>query len=118
MPLLRRLFTTLSSLGLATAAVAQASAQASPDLPRTRAPRPTTAEITVEDVKTRTYIIADDSMEGRDTGRGGGLRSARYIAAELQRLALEPAGDKGTYLQQIPWLARTPDTTAVLRVGT
>ena len=101
-----------ASAFLATAALAQ-----SRELPRTRAPRPTSADITVEDVKTRTYIIADDSMEGRDTGRRGGLRSAQYIAAELKRLGLEPAGDNGTYLQQIPWLARTPDTTAVLRVG-
>ena len=114
MLLLRLLVTIVASIGLAATALAQSS----PDLPRTRAPRPTTADITVDDVKTRTDIIADDSMEGRDTGRRGGLRSARYIASELERLGLEPAGDNGTYLQQIPWLARTPDTSAVLRVGT
>jgi hypothetical protein len=79
--------------------------------------RPTSADITVQDVRTRTYIIADDSMEGRDTGRRGGLRSAQYIAGELKRLGLEPAGDNGTYLQRIPWISRTPDTTRVLRVG-
>ena len=118
MPHLRPVFTILSIVALATATLAPANAQSSRDLPRTHAPRPTKADITVEDVKTRTYIIADDSMEGRDTGRRGGLRWARYIAAELKRLGLEPAGDNGTYLQQIPWLARTPDTTAVLRVGT
>src|SRR5262249_55177221 len=44
-------------------------------------------------------------------------RSARYIAAELKRLGLEPAGENGTYLQRIPWVSRTPDTAAVLRVG-
>jgi hypothetical protein len=77
----------------------------------------TSAEITVEDVRTRTYIIADDSMEGRDTGKRGGLRSAQYIAGELKRLGLEPAGDNGTYLQRIPWVSRTPDTAGVLRVG-
>ena len=87
------------------------------DQPRTHAPRPTTAAITAEDARTRAYIVADDSMEGRDTGRRGGERSARYIAGELKRLGLEPAGDRGTYLQQIPWISRTPDTTAVLRVG-
>jgi hypothetical protein len=84
---------------------------------RTHAPRPTTADITAEDARTRSYIIADDSMEGRDTGRRGGERSARYIASELKRLGLEPAGNSGTYLQQIPWVSRTPDTTAVLRAG-
>jgi hypothetical protein len=79
--------------------------------------KPTSAEITVQDVRTRTYIIADDSMEGRDTGKRGGLRSAQYIAGELKRLGLEPAGDNRTYLQRIPWVSRTPDTTGVLRIG-
>lgn len=106
----------IAIVSLATASLAQ-SAPGTNEPPRTRAPRPTSADITVEDVKTRTYIIADDSMEGRDTGRRGGLRSARYIAAELKRLGLEPAGDNGTYLQQIPWISRTPDTAAVLRAG-
>jgi len=82
-----------------------------------RSQTPTSADITAQDVRTRTYIIADDSMEGRDTGKRGGLRSARYIAGELKRLGLEPAGDDGTYLQRIPWVSRTPDTTGVLRVG-
>jgi len=82
-----------------------------------RSQTPTSADITAKDVRTRTYIIADDSMEGRDTGKRGGLRSARYIAGELKRLGLEPAGDDGTYLQRIPWVSRTPDTTGILRVG-
>jgi hypothetical protein len=82
-----------------------------------RSQTPTSADITAQDVRTRTYIIADDSMEGRDTGKRGGLRSARYIAGELKRLGLEPAGDDGTYLQRIPWVSRTPDTTGILRVG-
>jgi len=66
---------------------------------------------------TRTYIIADDSMEGRDTGRRGGVRSANYIASELKRLGIEPAGDNGTYFQAIPWLFRKPDTTSSLEVA-
>jgi hypothetical protein len=63
---------------------------------------------------TRTYIIADDSMQGRETGRRGGLRSATYLATELKRLGVEPAGDNGTYLQAIPWIWRAPDSTATL----
>jgi hypothetical protein len=85
--------------------------------PRTHTPEPTTADISVRDVMTRTYIIADDSMEGRDTGRRGGLRSATYIANELKRMGVEPAGDNGTYFQAIPWVLRTPDSENTLRVG-
>jgi hypothetical protein len=106
------------ALTLIAAGLSPASTSLAQDAARTHAPRPTTADITVEDVRTRTYIIADDSMEGRDTGRRGGVRSARYIAGELERLGLEPAGDNGTYLQRIPWVSRIQDTTAVLRAGT
>jgi peptidase M28-like protein len=109
--------TTVRALSAAAMVSSPALAQTPRDPVRSHPPRPTTAEITVEDVRTRTYTIADDSMEGRDTGRRGGLRSARYIAGELKRLGLEPAGDNGTYLQQIPWVSRAPDTTALLRAG-
>ncbi len=80
-------------------------------------PQPTSAAITVEDLKTREYIIADDSMEGRDTGTRGGLRGATYIAGQLKQLGLEPAGDNGTFLQRIPWVRRVADTNATLKVA-
>src|SRR6478735_6147439 len=108
---------TFRLLVLAAAASATAAAQSSKDLPRKHTPEPTTADITVRDVMTRTYVIADDSMEGRDTGRRGGLRSATYIASELKRLGLEPGGDNGTYFQAIPWISRAPDSSSVLHVG-
>jgi hypothetical protein len=102
----------------AGSAVTPAQQIIAPRGPKKLAPRPTSPAITVADVMTREYIIADDSMEGRDTGRRGGVRSANYIAAELKRLGLEPAGDNGTYLQEIPWISRAPDTASALRVGT
>ena len=107
-----------AAVGLALAIGAPLSAQKviAPRGPMKHAPKPTTAAITVEDVMTREYIIADDSMEGRDTGRRGGVKSANYIAGELKKLGLEPAGDNGTYLQAIPWIVRAPDSAATLRV--
>lgn len=102
--------------GAAIAAPASAQHVIAPRGPRTHAPLPTTAAITVQDVMTREYIIADDSMEGRDTGRRGGVKSATYIAGELKRLGLEPAGDNGTYLQAIPWIVRAPDSASTLQV--
>jgi hypothetical protein len=49
--------------------------------------------------------LAADSMEGRRTGTPGAHRAARFLAAELERYGIEPAGDDGSYLQFIP-LAR------------
>jgi len=46
-------------------------------------------------------VLADDSMEGRDTGSRGGAAAARFIAAELERAGLQPAGDSG-WFQRVP----------------
>src|SRR6185369_16586894 len=87
-----------------------------PGLARTHAPRPTSAAITEEDLKTRLYIVADDSMEGREAGTRGGARANAYLVRELTRLGLTPAGDNGTFLQTIPLSRREPDTTSTLRI--
>ncbi len=51
-------------------------------------------------------VLADDSMEGRDTGSRGGAAAARFIAAELERFGLTPAGDSG-FFQRVPIAWRT-----------
>ena len=112
---MRHWTTVAFALALPASAISQSAPRTG--VPLKRAPEPTTADITVPDVMTRTYVIADDSMEGRDTGRRGGVRSANYIAGELKRLGIEPAGDNGTYFQAIPWLFRKPDTTSSLEVS-
>jgi hypothetical protein len=85
--------------------------------PRKHTPTPTSAAISVEDVRTRVYIIADDSMEGRRSGRRGGFKGAQYIANELKRLGLEPAGDNGSFLQAIPYVLQEPDPRNALSTG-
>jgi hypothetical protein len=45
--------------------------------------------------------LAHDSMEGRDTGSRGAARAARFIAEELRRAGLRPAGDSG-FFQRVP----------------
>ncbi len=61
----------------------------------------TSAAISAEDLRTRLYIFADDSMMGREAGTIGNAKGAAYLAAEAARLGLEPAGDTGTYYQDI-----------------
>src|SRR6185437_8219900 len=90
----------------ALAALASAQDGATPPLPRKHAPRPTSAEISAADLMTRLYIFADDSMMGRETGTRGHLMSTAYIASELQRLGLQPAGDNGTFFQNVPMIRR------------
>ena len=75
--------------------------------PEKRAPRPTTAAITAADLMTRSYIFADDSMEGRDAPYESNARGNAYIVRELRRLGLTPAGDPGSFIQQLPYVRRT-----------
>ena len=62
----------------------------------------TSAAITEADLRTRVFIFADDSMLGRNAPGAGDLKAADYLAGELRRLGLEPAGDNGTYFQDVP----------------
>jgi hypothetical protein len=71
--------------------------------PATLKPSRTRPEISSGDLQTRLYIFAADSMQGRSTGRLGNKRGTDYIAAELRRLGLVPAGDNGTYFQTPPY---------------
>jgi hypothetical protein len=69
--------------------------------------RPTRAAITAGDLRTRLYIFADDSMGGRAAGTPFNLRGTAYIERELRRLGVEPAGENGTYFQDIGFVSRT-----------
>ncbi len=71
--------------------------------PRTWAPRATETAITANDLRTRVYQIADDSMMGRRIGELGNLKTTEYIAAEFKRLGLKPGGDNGTYFQTLAY---------------
>lgn len=81
--------------------------------PRTWAPRPTATEITANDLRTRLYQIADDSMRGRRIGEPGNAKTTAYIAREFERLGLKPAGDDGTWFQLLPHGATGFDVKSV-----
>ncbi|HEY4132819.1 MAG TPA: M28 family peptidase [Gemmatimonadaceae bacterium] len=67
------------------------------------APRPTSKEITANDLRTRLYQFADDSMAGRRIGELGNYKGTAYIASEFKRVGLKPGGDNGTYFQNMPF---------------
>src|SRR5205085_1046276 len=86
-------------------------------LPLKHTPRPTTSAITAADLMTRLYIFADDSMQGREAGTIGNVKGTDYIAREVQRLGLKPAGDNGTYFQTIPFKTRAVDAASTLNAA-
>jgi len=62
----------------------------------------TSPGITAEDLSTRLYIFADDSMMGRQFGTEVNLKGTQYIASELARLGIQPGGPGGSFFQDVP----------------
>ncbi|HXG72502.1 MAG TPA: M28 family peptidase [Gemmatimonadaceae bacterium] len=113
----------ISVILLSVASVPASSQQpAAPDWsalsrPRTHVSRPTTAAITAQDLASRLYPFAHDSMQGRNLGTAGNARGVEYLAREARAIGLEPAGDNGTYFQTIGLVDRVLDTTAQFAAG-
>jgi len=76
----------------------------------------TSAAITPADLSLRMYAFAHDSMMGREAATEGGLKAARFLAAEAARLGLEPAGDAGTFYQLVPLAQRGYDESRQITV--
>ncbi len=47
-------------------------------------------------------VLASDALLGRGSATPNELAAASYVAGELKRYGLEPAGDAGTFLQTVP----------------
>lgn len=75
-------------------------------------PTDTTAEITADDLRQRTKILADDAFEGRAPGADIGEKTADWIAAEMERIGLSPAGENGTWFQTVGMVEQTLDENA------
>lgn len=86
-------------------------------LPRTHAPKKTKSDITADDLMTRLYIFADDSMQGRDAGTAGNMRGTDYIAREVARMGLVPMGENGTFFQTLPFKTRSADPASSFTAG-
>jgi hypothetical protein len=61
-------------------------------------------------LRSRLATYAADSMRGRLTGTEDHRRATRYIAEELRRAGLRPAGDNGSFLQRVPLVVTALDT--------
>src|SRR5215475_9416397 len=56
-------------------------------------------------------VLADDNMEGRETGSPGLQRASAYVVDQLKKDGLEPAGSKG-YYQPVKLISRQIDESA------
>ena len=70
----------------------------------------TTPASTVDRTRALLTALSHDSMEGRRVGTAGEARAARYIAARMREMGLEPAGDSG-FFQRVPAVVTTQRIT-------
>jgi hypothetical protein len=102
---------------LLIAASAVGAQQPPQPLPLKLDPKKTTSAITSADLMTRVYRFADDSMRGRMAGSPEAMKGTEYIAQELKRLGLKPAGDNGTYFQAVPFGVQVLDSSSTIQMG-
>ncbi len=64
-----------------------------------------------------TELLSGDNMEGRDTGSAAYQRAADLVAKRFTAAGLKPAGDNGTFFQQVPMheVAVTSATLSLVR---
>ncbi|HEX8222350.1 MAG TPA: M28 family metallopeptidase [Allosphingosinicella sp.] len=99
-----------NSFGLALLALALAS----PAPAQTAAAAET---FTPEAFRSHVTFLADDRLEGRDSGSRGYDLAALYVASRFEALGLKPAGQDGWY-QQVPFLEyRLAGEPASLTIG-
>ncbi|HEX8623795.1 MAG TPA: M28 family metallopeptidase [Allosphingosinicella sp.] len=85
-----------NSFGLAFLSLAIAS-------PAPAQPAAGSPDFSPESFRSHVVFLADDKLEGRDSGSRGYDLAALYVASRFEALGLRPAGPDGWY-QQVPFL--------------
>src|SRR5882724_6202336 len=74
-----------------------------------------------EAIRADMRFLSDDLLEGRGTATRGHEIAAKFMAAQFEGLGLQPAGDAGTYFQEVPLRSFKPDearsTFTLMRAG-
>lgn len=80
------------------------------------APVPSKVHVDPEKLRAHVEFLSSDLLEGRGTGQHGGDLAADYIAKQFASYGLRPAGDNGTYFQNVPMMEvkTLPETSFTL----
>src|SRR5258707_1160616 len=70
-------------------------------------------KIDAQRIRAHVRFLSHDLLEGRGTGQRGGDIAAEYIATQFALDGLQPAGNNGTYFQDVPMVGvkTLPETT-------
>jgi hypothetical protein len=67
------------------------------------------SSIRPEAIRADMRFLSDDLLEGRGTATRGYELAAKFMATQFEGLGLQPAGDNGTYFQNVPLRSQRPD---------
>ncbi|MCW5548768.1 MAG: M28 family peptidase [Opitutaceae bacterium] len=68
-------------------------------------------EFSAERIKIHTAILSSDEFEGRSPGTPGEDKTVAYLVEEFQKGGLAPGNPDGTYVQDVPLVGITSQTT-------
>lgn len=66
-------------------------------------------DIDSEKIRATVKYLSDDALEGRGTGQKGGDRAADWIAEQFKSYGVQPAGDNGSFFQNVKFYGITTD---------
>ncbi|NIA28423.1 MAG: M20/M25/M40 family metallo-hydrolase [Actinobacteria bacterium] len=69
-------------------------------------------------IKDHVFYLAGDELRGRATGSAGAESAAVYIARNLKKAGIKPAGDNGTFFQSVPMHGSKPLKSSQLTIYT
>jgi Zn-dependent M28 family amino/carboxypeptidase len=72
--------------------------------PPARTPASATDSAPAQRIEADVRYLADDKLEGRDTGTRGYDLAAKYVAHRYAELGLKPGAEDGSYFQSVPLL--------------
>ena len=95
--------------GLLFVAVPLGAQRVPPADPVPPAVRDAVRSISTDALRAHVKFLSSDLLEGRGPGTRGDAIAAQYLASQLERVGVEPAGDGGTYFQKVSLIGLSMD---------
>jgi Zn-dependent M28 family amino/carboxypeptidase len=105
-----------ASAALLALTCAAACGGTEPPPPPAPAPGPAESVIQESALEAHLRFLSSDLLEGRAPATRGGELATDYLATQLALLGVQPAGDDGTFFQQVPVVESTVARTFTLSV--
>ena len=74
-------------------------------------------KISAASLQARTARLASDEFEGRAPASPGEEKTVAYLVHEFRTLGLSPGNPDGTFIQNVPMVGLTSQTTATFSAG-